>query len=215
MEASAQKNTDAFGYYLGSMLKQLSGIFPECVVTRGLSDTIEQAVRSGDRDTLNRFMQQWAAHMDTAEISGAIENNNITFLLGCNVPIFEMMQIRDKTSDARLSANSKETLMRFVKTLHRIAVPVVSSEITFPPLQGGGSSSADIMDQMPPEMTPLINMARSFIQKMPEDEVEQMFGNIASIGQTVLRNYETGETGSIPPELGGDYFTDILKKTFR
>jgi hypothetical protein len=31
----------------------------------------------------------------------------------------------------------------------------------------------------------------------------------------VLKNYENGETGEIPPELGGDYFTDILKKTFR
>jgi hypothetical protein len=46
---------------------------------------------------------------------------------------------------------------------------------------------------------------------MPEEEVNQMFSNIASIGQTVMKNYD----GAVPAELGGDYFTEILRKTFQ
>ena len=60
-------------------------------------------------------------------------------------------------------------------------------------------------------MSPLIEMAKSFIQKIPEDDLDQMYSSIATISQNVLKNYE----GQVPPELGGDYFANVLSQTFR
>ena len=214
-----QERHEEFAYYLNSMLQQLSGLFPDCFVTLALSEKISEATKTSDSESIVKMMDQWKTHMDKPELKAAISQGNFDVLVNSRVPIFEMMQIASKLNDSRLSGNSRETLLRFVQTLQEIVFREEMKnsgescnnstlDIKFPTKS---TSLNSMTDQLPPEMAPLIDLARSFIQKMPEDEVNQMFGNIASIGQTVMRNY----SGDIPSELGGNYFADVLKKTFQ
>lgn len=208
-----QERHEEFAYYLNSMLQQLSGLFPDCFVTLALAEKISEATKTSDSESIVKMMDQWKTHMDKPELKAAISQGNFDVLVNSRVPIFEMMQIASKLKDSRLSGKSRETLLRFVQTLQEIVFREEMSTCTQLDIQFPTKSTNlnSMTDQLPPEMAPLIDLARSFIQKMPEDEVNQMFGNIASIGQTVMRNY----SGDIPSELGGNYFADVLKKTFQ
>jgi len=214
-EKMRQETVNEFGYYLNSMLQQLAGLFPECSVTAGLSAVVAEAMATRDKEQVSKILLQWQNTMSSSAVNMAIEAGNFEQILKNNIPILDLMQIREKLEDSRLSENSKKTLLRFVQTLQRLAVPQQqqpdtrlesTATIEYPRTIGD-----DALGQLPPEMAPLINLARSFIQKMPEEEVNQMFSNIASIGQTVMKNYD----GAVPAELGGDYFTEILRKTFQ
>ena len=224
MAGNTVVNVAAFGYYLNSMLKQLSSIFPECLVTKTISEGISSALENNEMDSLESTVVQWKAFMDTEEMNKALENEDLNTILGAKIPIFDLMHVREKVSDPRITPNSRQALMRFVRKLQEIALPdrvlgspsiqyidretsIVQSNLASPT----NIRTNDILQQLPPEMTPLIDLARSFIQKMPEEDVKQMFGNITSIGQTVMRNYE----GVVPEEIGGDYFSKILKETFQ
>jgi hypothetical protein len=213
-----QERHEEFAYYLNSMLQQLSGLYPDCFVTLALAEKISEATKASDSESIVKMMDQWKTHMDKPELKEAIKQGNFDVLVNSRVPIFDLMQIQSKLKDGRLSGRSRETLLRFVQTLQEI---IFREEMTGESCNNSNtqldiqfptkSNLNSMTDQLPPEMAPLIDLARSFIQKMPEDEVNQMFGNIASIGQTVMRNY----SGDIPSELGGNYFADVLKKTFQ
>ena len=213
-----QERHEEFAYYLNSMLQQLSGLYPDCFVTLALAEKISEATKASDSESIVKMMDQWKTHMDKPELKEAIKQGNFDVLVNSRVPIFDLMQIQSKLKDGRLSGRSRETLLRFVQTLQEI---IFREEMTGESCNNSNtqldiqfptkSNLNSMTDQLPPEMAPLIDLARSFIQKMPEDEVNQMFGIIASIGQTVMRNY----SGDIPSELGGNYFADVLKKTFQ
>jgi hypothetical protein len=216
-EKMQQETINEFGYYLNSMLQQLAGLFPECSITAGLSAVVTEAMATREKEQVSNILLQWRNTMSSSAVNLAIEAGNFEQILENNIPILDLMQIRKKLDDSRLSENSKKTLLRFVQTLQRLAVPQQQQVHTDTRLESTATIEYprtigdDALGQLPPEMAPLINLARSFIQKMPEDEVNQMFSNIASIGQTVMKNYD----GAVPAELGGDYFTEILRKTFQ
>jgi hypothetical protein len=210
-EKMQQETINEFGYYLNSMLQQLAGLFPECSVTAGLSAVVTEAMATRDKEQVSKILLQWRNTMSSSAVNLAIEAGNFEQILKNNIPILDLMQIREKLEDSRLSENSKKTLLRFVQTLQRLAVPHTATLESTATIEYPRTIGDDALGQLPPEMAPLINLARSFIQKMPEDEVNQMFSNIASIGQTVMKNYD----GAVPAELGGDYFTEILRKTFQ
>lgn len=232
MERSEEEKCKEFSYYLNSMLEQLSKLFPECQATKALHQLVGSATET---ESQTQFVHEWRRFTDTPQFREAYAQKNIEEISKCNIPILNLLDFKEKLKN--LSDKSRDTLLKFVEKLDDIswrdnlqeedlpenflqreysvlerALPVANTLVA----QSGKSeatplpNAAEIMSQLPPEMTPLINLARDFITKMPPSEIESMFGNIANIGQTVIRNYD----GQVPSELGGNYFADILRKTF-
>jgi len=213
-----------FVYYLDSMLSQLAKLFPKCGPTAAICTLVKTAYEGKDEAAMNRFMDEWRNFTATEQFQTAYRSENLEAIGACGIPILEVLGFQDKIRE--ISATSRATLMKFVQRLNDIAGVNNSQALVFPERMERETSVAvdrrsasassqfpnadQIMSQLPPEMAPLIELARQFIVKLPEAEVERMFGSIANIGQTVINNYE----GPIPNELGGEYFADILKKTF-
>jgi len=231
MERSEEEKSKEFAYYLNSMLEQLSKLFPECQATAALHQLVGSATET---ESQAQFVREWRRFTDTSQFREAYAQKNIEEISKCNIPILNLLDFKEKLKN--LSDKSRDTLLKFVEKLEDIswrdnlqqedlsnnflqrefsvlerALPVANTLVAQSKSEAMPlPNAAEIMSQLPPEMTPLINLAREFITKMPPSEIESMFGNIANIGQTVIRNYD----GQVPSELGGNYFADILRKTF-
>ena len=78
-------------------------------------------------------------------------------------------------------------------------------------VDGSSSPVDDLLNSVPQELNPLFDLARNFIQKLPEEDVQALMGNITNIGRTVMNNMDQGNTSV---DLGGDFFQEILTRTF-
>jgi hypothetical protein len=212
-----------FMYYMRSLLKQLQTMFPECISTALLCEKLANdntAQGAGD------LVAKWQNYMGTPETIAAIRAKDVAKVLENNNPIMSMLQIKSKFNDPRLSENSRKVLWQFIEKLNDLALETASKALDIrlpPPPSSSSSSSSQAMllstseplepsdIAIPAEMAPLIDLAKSFMQKIPEEDLEQMYGSIATISQSVLKNYE----GQLPPEFGGDYFAKVLRQTFR
>jgi hypothetical protein len=201
-----QQRDHHFMYYMKSLLRQLQIMFPECITTAVLSEKLAaDSTDSGCRD----LVEKWQEYMGTPETREAIRAKDVVTVLENKNPIMSLLQIKAKYNDSRLSEKSRGVLWQFIEKLDTLAAPelAITAEIKLPPPPQSLAPEFSI----PPEMSPLIEMAKSFIQKIPEDDLDQMYSSIATISQNVMKNYE----GQVPPELGGDYFANVLRQTFR
>lgn len=235
MEKEEERNAH-FMYYMRSLLKQLQTMFPECISTALLCEKLSN---DNSVDGARDLVVKWQNYMGTPETIAAIRAKDVAKVLENNNPIMNMLQIKSKFSDKRLSENSRRVLWQFIEKLNDLAITgadalgiAASVDIHLPPPPHGfapgqppplaatsavvrelslppSSSPSDL--NIPAEMAPLIDLAKSFMQKIPEEDLEQMYGSIASISQNVLKNYE----GQLPAEFGGDYFANVLRQTFR
>jgi hypothetical protein len=217
----------AFGYYLESLFKQLTVMFPNCIVTGYLASHITKATLSNDRSDLMKIIADWKKNMGTAEMHQAVHSGDIENLLKFENPTIEMLQLKQKISDPIMTPKSKETLLQFVKTLHGIVFPSENNseptgqsgselvQASPPPVRKPSnfpSSSVDeLLNSVPQELNPLFDLARNFIQKLPEDDVQALMGNITNIGRTVMNNMDRDNTSV---DFGGDFFQEILTRTF-
>lgn len=209
MQTGDERNSH-FMYYMRSLLKQLQSLFPDCLATMAVSEKIGA---DNSPQASQDLVEKWRSYMGTPETIQAIREKNVSVVLENNNPIMSMLQIKQKYQDPRLSENSRRVLWQFIEKLHSLAmdgqaVGDTSLTLRLPPPPESSINIAPL--NIPPEMTPLIDLAKSFIQKMPEDELDHMYGSIASISQNVLKSYE----GQLPPEFGGDYFAQVLRQTF-
>lgn len=220
----------AFGYYLESLFKQLTVMFPNCIVTSYLAAHITKATLSNDRSDLLKIIKDWKENMGSAEMHQAVQSGDIENLLKFENPTIDMLQLRQKISDPIMTQKSKQTLLQFVKTLHGIVFPienngdngdqnptetvgelVQSSQPVRKIVDGSSSPVDDLLNSVPQELNPLFDLARNFIQKLPEEDVQALMGNITNIGRTVMNNMDQGNTSV---DLGGDFFQEILTRTF-
>lgn len=202
---NAEDRNNHFMYYMRSLLKQLQTMFPECIATAILSEKLaNDNSAAGSKD----LVEKWQQYMGDSETDVAIRTKDVAKVLDNNNPIMTMLSIKAKYGDPRLTENSRRVLWQFIEKLHTLAVQDTRLQgivdISLPP-----PPSTEFT--IPPEMSPLIDLAKSFMQKIPEDDLEQMYGSIAAISQNVLKNYE----GQLPPEFGGDYFSKVLRETFK
>lgn len=212
-----------FMYYMRSLLKQLQTMFPECISTALLC---EKLANDNTAQGASDLVVKWQGYMGTPETIAAIRAKDVAKVLENNNPIMSMLQIKSKYNDPRLSENSRKVLWQFIEKLNDLALDA-NNDIRLPPPPQGpmghlgpqgpqGPLSLSLAPEpsdiaIPAEMAPLIDLAKSFMQKIPEEDLEQMYGSIATISQSVLKNYE----GQLPPEFGGDYFAKVLRQTFR
>ena len=213
MQTGDERNSH-FMYYMRSLLKQLQSLFPDCLATMAVSEKISA---DNSPQASQDLVEKWRSYMGTPETIQAIREKNVSVVLENNNPIMSMLQIKQKYQDPRLSENSRRVLWQFIEKLHNLAMETSPNErdtsltLRLPPPPESPANSVNVAPlNIPPEMTPLIELAKSFIQKMPEDELDHMYGSIASISQNVLKSYE----GQLPPEFGGDYFAQVLRQTF-
>lgn len=207
-----------FMYYMRSLLKQLQTMFPECISTALLC---EKLANDNTAQGASDLVAKWQNYMGTPETIAAIRAKDVAKVLENNNPIMSMLQIKSKFNDPRLSENSRKVLWQFIEKLNDLALETASKalDIKLPPPPSPSSSLSLSLSEpsepsdiaIPAEMAPLIDLAKSFMQKIPEEDLEQMYGSIATISQSVLKNYE----GQLPPEFGGDYFAKVLRQTFR
>lgn len=205
-------------YYMRSLLKQLQTMFPECISTALLC---EKLANDNTAQGASDLVAKWQNYMGTPETIAAIRAKDVAKVLENNNPIMSMLQIKSKFNDPRLSENSRKVLWQFIEKLNDLALETASKalDIKLPPPPSPSSSLSLSLSEpsepsdiaIPAEMAPLIDLAKSFMQKIPEEDLEQMYGSIATISQSVLKNYE----GQLPPEFGGDYFAKVLRQTFR